>query len=75
MREKPWTTLLAPLALLLPAATLAILAEEIAFAWYWSRQAAAPQRKGPQQERPQTERIDEWFRGAGGSPREVPIWP
>jgi hypothetical protein len=70
MRERPWTALLAPATLLLPAATLAILAQEMAFAWYWNRQVGAPY-----PERPRRERRDDWFRGVPTRPEEVPIWP
>jgi len=70
MRERPWTALLAPLTLLLPAATFAILAQEMAFAWYWNRQVGAPYR-----EKPRRESRDDWFRGVPTRPEEVPIWP
>lgn len=70
MRERPWTALLAPLAVFLPVATLATLAKEMAFAWYWSREATTTQRK-----RAQRELTEEWFRGGGASSGEVPMWP
>lgn len=64
MRENPWTTALAPLAALVPIATLAALVEEIAFAWYWSRKVNTA-----------GESKTRWFDAAGTQGTEVPIWP
>ncbi len=64
MRERRWTTALAPLMMLVPIATLATLVEEMAFAWYWSRQVNTA---GEVKAR--------WFDATGNRGAEVPIWP
>jgi len=64
MREKPWTVTLAPLAMLVPVATLGILAGEMAFAWRWSRQVNTLSRE------PKAQWFDSTKTAAG-----VPMWP
>jgi hypothetical protein len=42
MREKPWTLFLLPLAVAIPAVTLANCAREFAFVYRWASRTCAP---------------------------------
>jgi hypothetical protein len=63
-QERPWTLLLSPLAVLVPAATLATFLDEALFARRWSARVNTSQRR-------RTESMESF----ADRPAEVCVWP
>jgi predicted metal-dependent phosphoesterase TrpH len=63
-QERPWTLLLSPLAVLVPAATLATFLDEALFARRWSARVNASQK-----------RRTEFMESFAERPAEVCVWP